>query len=455
MAKRTIQVEEKLPILQTLPLSLQHLFAMVGATILVPILVGLNPTVALFTGGVGTLLYILITKKKLPAYLGSSFAFINPIITISASLGGREYALSGCIASGVVYLIVALLVYKFGTNWIDKALPPVVVGPVVMIIGLSLARVAAVKSAGLFSEVVKDGQILELAVNVIKSPVCWVSLFTLFVAVIGSVYFKGFFNVIPVLIGLISGYIFSYILDLIGLNTHLLDSFYPNGKYTPFINYDVIKNANWIGLPGFVFPKFTWTAILSIAPIAIVTITEHIGHLLVTNNVVGRDFTKDPGLHRSLTGDGVATIVAGFLGGPPTTTYGENIGVMAISKVYSVWVIGWAAIIAISLSFVQKLGALIQVIPSPVIGGISILLFGVIASSGLRMLIEHKVDLSETRNLVITSVILIIGVGGTRLQIFNIEFEGMALATFIGIILNFLLPEKKAAQSNIKEQYAN
>jgi len=441
--RKVIQVEEKLPIKKTLPLSLQHLFAMVGATILVPILVGLNPTVALFTGGVGTLLYILITKNILPAYLGSSFAFINPIITVSASLGGREYALSGCIASGIVYLIVAYLVYKFGTNWIDKLLPPVVVGPVVMIIGLSLARVAAIKSAGLFQEVVKDGQILDLAVNIIKSPVCWVSLFTLFVAVLGSVYFRGFFKVIPVLIGLVSGYIFAYILDLIGLNTKLLNSLYPNNNYIPFINYDVIKNAKWLGIPQFTFPKFSMTAILSIAPIAIVTITEHIGHLLVTNNVVGRDFTKNPGLHRSLTGDGVATIVAGFLGGPPTTTYGENIGVMAITKVYSVWVIMWAAIIAISLSFVQKLGALIQVIPSPVIGGISILLFGVIASSGLRMMIENKVDLSETRNLVIVSVIMIIGVGGTKLQFFNIEFEGMALATFIGIILNFILPQKK------------
>jgi len=440
---RVVQVEEKLPFLKTLPLSLQHLFAMVGATILVPILVGLSPTVALFTSGVGTIIYILVTKNKIPAYLGSSFAFINPIITVSASLGGKEYALAGCIASGVVYLVVAFLVYLFGTNWIDRLLPPVVVGPVVMIIGLSLARAAAVKSAGLFKEVIKDGQILEVAVNVIKSPVCWVSIFTLLVAVFGSVYFKGFFKVIPVLIGLVSGYLFAYVLDLIGMNTNLLNSFYPNGKYVPFLNYEVIKNAKWLGLPQFTFPKFSLSAILSIAPIAIVTITEHIGHLLVTNNVVGRDFTKNPGLHRSLAGDGLATIAAGFLGGPPNTTYGENIGVMAITKVYSTWVILWAAILAILLSFVQKLGALIQVIPSPVIGGISILLFGVIASSGLRMMIESKVDLSQTRNLVIASVVLIIGVGGTRLKFFNIEFEGMALATFVGIILNLLLPESK------------
>ncbi len=408
MLEKKVDVNERLPLLQSIPLSLQHLFAMFGATVLVPYLVGLDTSVTLFTSGVGTLLYILITKGKIPAYLGSSFAFIAAMTAIIGSVAGQPgdpskiaLAMGGCAIVGIIYIIVAIAIAIFGINWINYLLPPVVIGSVVIVIGLGLAGAAVNMAMG----------------NI------WLALAALAIAIFAAAFFKGFLGVIPVLIGIIGGYLVALL--------------------TGNVHFNTVMTAKYFAVPGFIFPKFSWAAIIAIAPIALVVITEHIGHLIVTNNIIGRDFMKDPGLHRSLAGDGVATALAGFLGGPPNTTYGENIGVMAITRVFSVWVIGGAAVIAIILSFIPKIGAFIQTIPVPVMGGICILLFGIIASQGIRMLVEAGIDFSQKRNLIIASVILVIGIGGAKIDIAGIEFSGMPLATYVGIILNLVIPRSK------------
>lgn len=426
--KNYVDVNEKLPILKTIPLSLQHLFAMVGATILVPMLTGMSPSIALFCSGVGTLLYILCTKAKLPAYIGSSFAFIGPMTVASAAYGPNAM-MSGIIAAGLVYIIVAFIISLTGTDWLNKLLPPVVVGSVVIVIGLGLAGVA-INWAGLNSS---------FSVPAMASVPRWawisVSLITLGVGVFGTMYFKGFLGVIPILIAMITGYISALALGVI-----------------PQESLNKIMEAKLFQLPPFMSPKFNINAIILMAPIAFVTLAEHIGHVYVTNNVVGKDFTKDPGLHRSILGDGVATIFAGFIGGPPNTTYGENIGVMAITRVYSVWVIGGAAIIAIILSFIGPVSAVIETMPMPVMGGVSILLFGIIASSGFRVFVEDKVDFSKKRNLIIASVIIVLGIGGAAVKFkFNgadVEIAGVALATLVGIILNLVLPAKSRTEED-------
>jgi uracil permease len=408
MIGKKVDVGERLPLLQSIPLSLQHLFAMFGATVLVPYLVGLDTSVTLFTSGVGTLIYILITKGKIPAYLGSSFAFIAAMTAIIGSVPGKAaspdkiaLAMGGCVVVGLIYLVVALAIAKFGTDWINYLLPPVVIGSVVIVIGLGLAATA---------------------VNMAQGNI-WIAFSALAIAVIAAAFFKGFLGVIPILIGIIGGY-------LVALATGQVD-------------FSAVAKASYFAVPNFIFPKFTWSAIIALAPISLVVITEHIGHLIVTNNVVGRDFVKDPGLHRSLAGDGFATAVAGLFGGPPNTTYGENIGVMAITRVFSVWVIGGAAVLAILLSFIPKIGTFIQTIPVPVMGGICILLFGIIASAGVRMLVEAGIDFSQKRNLIIASVILVVGIGGAKINIGGIEFAGMPLATYIGILLNLVIPRGK------------
>jgi uracil permease len=414
MSVKTVDVNERLPLLQSIPLSFQHLFAMFGATVLVPYIVGLDTSVTLFSSGIGTLLYILITKGKIPAYLGSSFAFMAGMGAIigatSGTVGAPEkiaVAMGGCVAAGIVYLIVAGLIARFGVGWLDKLLPPVVVGSVVIVIGLALAR-TAVNMAMCGGGTAYNPQYLLVA------------LVALVIAVLASVFLRGFLGVIPILIGIIGGYIFATFLGM--------------------VNFQAIINAQPFAVPNFIFPKFTWGAIVAIAPVALVTITEHIGHLIVTNKVVGRDFIKDPGLHRSLCGDGIATTVAAFFGGPPNTTYGEHIGVMAITRVFSVWVIGGAAVIALILSFIPKFGNIVSSIPVPVMGGISILLFGTIAAAGIRMLVESEVDFSQKRNLIIASVILVIGIGEAKINLGQVEFHGMALATVIGMILNLIIP---------------
>lgn len=428
--KNYIDVEERLPILKTIPLSFQHLFAMVGATILVPIITGMSPSIALFCSGVGTLLYIICTKAKLPAYIGSSFAFIGPMMVASKNYG-PEAMLSGVIAAGIVYIIVAGIVKLCGVGWLNKALPPVVVGSVVIVIGLGLAGVA-INWAGLNPAFAIDASVPSWA---------WitVSMATLGVGVLGSIYFKGFFGVIPILISMITGYVLALMLGVI-----------------PHSAIQNIASAKLLRLPPFMFPKFNINAIMLMAPVSFVTLAEHIGHIYVTNNVVGRDFTKDPGLHRSILGDGCATIFAGFTGGPPNTTYGENIGVMAITRVYSVWVIGVAGVIAILLSFIGPVAAVIENMPMPVMGGVSILLFGIIASSGFRIFVEDKIDFGNKRNLIISSVIIVLGVGGASVNFMMngsvVQVSGVALATIVGIILNLILIDSKDGDKDLEEE---
>ncbi|MCF6137036.1 solute carrier family 23 protein [Pseudalkalibacillus berkeleyi] len=399
-----------------LVLSFQHLFAMFGATILVPFLVGLNPAVALVSSGLGTLAYLLITKGQIPAYLGSSFAFIAPII-LAKSLGGMEAVMVGSFLAGLVYGGVAVLIKTLGIKWLLQILPPVVVGPVIIVIGLGLATTAIDMAMYIPGS---DPKVYSL-------PHFSAALVTLGITIIAAVFLKGFLNLIPVLVGIIGGYLYAYSIGLI--------------DFTP------VQEASWLQVPDLMIPfvsyspTFSWQIALIMVPIAVVTITEHIGDQMVLSKVVGKNFIAKPGLHRSILGDGVATIIASCLGGPPNTTYGENIGVLAITRVFSVFVVGGAALLAIAFGFVGKITALISTIPTPVMGGVSILLFGIIASSGLRMLIDNKVDLGKKRNLVISSVILVLGVGGATLQITD-EFQvaSMALATITGILLNLLIP---------------
>jgi uracil permease len=401
MNTRVIQVEEKLPLLQLFPLSLQHLFAMFGATVLVPILFKVNPATILLFNGIGTLLYLFICKGKIPAYLGSSFAFISPVFIVLPQYGYNA-ALGGFIAAGVVFSLVSFLIGIIGTKWIDTVFPPAAMGAIVAVIGLELAPVAA-DMAG-------------LTAKTLDPHVITVSLFTLAVTIIGSIMFRGFLAIIPILIGVLAGYVAAFLLGLVDLS--------------------IIAAAPWFATPTIYSPEFNFNAIAIILPAALVVIAEHIGHLVVTGNIVGRDLTQNPGLHRSLFGNGLSTIVSGFFGSTPNTTYGENIGVMAITKVYSVQVIGGAAILAIVLSFVGKLAAAIQSIPVPVMGGVSLLLFGVIAASGIRILVESKVDYSRSRNLILTSIVLILGISGASITIGTVTMKGMALATIVSIFLS-------------------
>lgn len=401
MEKKSIQVEERLPILQTIPLSLQHLFAMFGATVLVPILFKVNPATILLFNGIGTLLYLFICKGKIPAYLGSSFAFISPVFLVLPQYGYGA-ALGGFILVGAIFSLIALSIGVIGTKWIDIVFPPAAIGAIVAVIGLELAPVAA-EMAG-------------LTAKTLDPKVITVSIFTLLVTVFGNVLFRGFFAIIPILIGVVSGYGLSLVLGLVDLKA--------------------IADAPVLAIPTLYTPEFNISAMTIIVPAALVVIAEHIGHLLVTGNIVGRDLARDPGLHRSLLGNGISTMISGFFGSTPNTTYGENIGVMALTKVYSTWVIGGAAVFAIVLSFFGKLAAAIQSIPNPVMGGVSLLLFGVIATSGIRMLVDSKVDYSQSRNLILTSIILVIGVSGASITLGTVTMKGMALATVVSIILS-------------------
>ncbi len=404
------------------PLSFQHVFAMFGATILVPLLTGLSPSTALFTAGSGTLLYIAITGAKVPAFLGSSFAFIPALTAISATYG-LPYALGGAFCTGIFYMIVAGIVRVAGTSWLDKALPPVVIGSVIIVIGLNLAPTAM--SSAMYNA---SGEYSLVSLSI--------AAVTLGIAVIASIFLKGFFSTISILIGLVGGYLFTLIMGLFFHAYNLID-------------FSIISEASWFGLPTFSIPKFSFVPIITFIIVSFATICEHLGDTLITSKVIGKDIYKDPGLHRTLIGDGVATAWASLWGGPPNTTYGENIGVMAITKVYSVWVIGGAAVIAVLLSFIQKFGAIIQTLPGPVMGGISMLLYGLIASSGLRTIVESGVCYKDKRNLTISSVVLVIGIGGGILQFnigsdFTFSLSSVALATLVGILLNLLIPKKNA-----------
>lgn len=402
-AKTFIDVEERLPLIKSLPLSLQHIFAMFGASVLVSILFKIDPATVLLLNGIGTLIYIFLTKGKIPAYLGSSFAFIAPVFYVMAKYD-YQTALGGFICSGIIFVVVALIVKKAGTQWLKTLLPPASIGAIVAVIGLELAPTAA-NMAGFTSKSVDSTTII-------------VALVTLSAVVLGSVLFRGFLKVIPILIGVIIGYLFALSCGIVSL--------------------DAVSNSPWLSLPTFYTPKFNMAAILVIIPAAFVVIAEHIGHLVVTGNLVGKDLTINPGLDKSLMGNGVSTIISGCLGSVPTTTYAENIGVMAITRVYSVWVIGGAAIISMLLSLSGKLTTIISSIPNPVIGGISLLLFGIIAASGLRILIEEKVDYNKPRNLILTSMIMIVGLSGSQINLYQVPFKGMALATVVAIVINVM-----------------
>ena len=398
-------------------LSLQHLFTMFGATVLVPILVGIDPGIALVSSGLGTMVYLITTKGKIPAYLGSSFAFIAAMQMLMKSDGYPAIA-QGAMTTGLVYLIVSLIIKKIGSDWLDKILPPIVVGPVVMVIGLGLAANAA--NNAMYNNNVYDFKYIAVA------------LITLGLTIFYNMFFKGFLGLIPILLGIVSGYLVALAFGIIDL--------------TP------IKEAAWFALPNFEVPfvqyepKLYLNAITTMAPIAFVTMTEHIGHLMVLNKLTKRNFFQDPGLSKTLMGDGLAQIVAGFVGGPPVTSYGENIGVLSITRVHSVFVIGGAAVFAVALGFVGKLSALILSIPGPVISGISFVLFGVIAASGLKILIDNKINFDKKKNLLIASVILVIGIGGLVFKVGTFELSSMALATVLGIVLNLILPENARSE---------
>lgn len=422
--KLLLDVNEKPTKGKWIILALQHVFAMFGATILVPIMVNtsagetvLTIPVALVTSGIGTLIYILCTKGKSPVYLGSSFAFIAPMAAAYLK-GGISGALTGVMAVGLIYVIFATIIHFIGKNWINKLLPPIVIGPMIMIIGLSLAP-SAISQIGL-------GTGEQFDVRTVL-----VALITFLVTAIIMVRGKGFFKIIPFLIGIVVGYISAICFGLV--------------DFTP------IMQAAFFSMPEFIIPFVSYTpsfsALLTIAPIALVTMAEHIGDHTALSTIIGRDLLKNPGLDRTLLGDGLATFVAGLLGGPANTTYGENTSVVGMTKVASVWVIGLAAIFAICLGFLGKFTALVSTIPNAVLGGVSLLLYGFISVNGLKVLIENKIDFGKPKNVVVASTMLVLGLGGAAISIIygdlSVTISGMSLAAIIGIILNLLLPDEK------------
>lgn len=429
--KGYVDVHERPAFSRLIPLSVQHLFAMFGATVLVPIITGLDVSVALLTSGLGTLLFLVLTKGKVPNYLGSSFAFIGPILTVSAQ-HGKGTALLGCLLAGLVYTVVAAVVARTGVGWLNRLLPPVVIGAVVAVIGLSLAGVA-----------------VNWAVHDPANPERYslaaveVALVTLAVTLAAMTAFRGFLSLIPVLVGIVGGYAYAAL------------------RHPAMIDAHAIAKARWFIYPiAFVQQKLLvgevlaamadpakWLAALVIVPVAFVTLTEHIGHLLVTGKVMERDLMRDPGLHRTLLGDGLATSLAAFLGGPPNTTYGENIGVLAITRVFSRHVIALAAVFAIAFAFCEKLSAVLQQTPKPVLGGVMILLFGIIAVQGLRMFVEHRTDFSDRRTMAIAAVVLVAGIGGFKLELPGLAVDNIAMATFLGMLLAALLPGKRREEA--------
>lgn len=410
-------VHEKPPVLKWAALSFQHVFAMFGATVLVPILTGLPISVALFASGIGTLIYIAATKAKVPVYLGSSFAYITAVIIAKESLGGDvSAAQTGLILVGLVYVVIALIVKMIGKGWVDKLLPPIVIGPMIIIIGLGLAGVA-VGSAGFTSG--GDWRIIVTAIATFAITATVMSLG------------KGFMRIIPFIIGIFGGYLVAFLLGLVDLSPVAAAPLFSIPDFIlPF------KLGNFQTYQ-FYFGVETWV----IVPIAIVTISEHIGDHTVLGKICNRNFLKDPGLDRTLMGDGIATAVSALIGGPANTTYGENTGVVGLTKVASVWVVGGAAVLAVVISFVGKISALISTIPSGVLGGMSILLYGFIASNGLRVLIDEKVDFGKQRNVIIAASMLVLGLGGAAFKLVGLAtLSGTALAAIVGVALNLILP---------------
>lgn len=407
-SKKIYHVEDELPFKLLLPLSIQHTFAMFGASVLVPILFKINPGIVLFMNGIGTLLFILFTKKKAPAYLGSSFAFLAPGTAIIASQG-FQYAQGAFIVVGIMGCFLAYIIYKFGISWIDVVLPPAAMGSVVALIGFELAGNTVTGGsigANLMTETANYKDFIIFGI-------------TLFTAIIGSVSFKGFFSTIPILISIVVGYVCSIFFGMV--------------DFTP------VLQAKLFTIPNFSAPKFSIEAVLSMLPVILVITSEHISHQVVTSNIIGRNLLEDPGLHRSIFADNFSSALSGLVGGVPTTTYGENIGVMAITGVYSVQVIGGAAIISILMAFIGPLAALIQTIPGDVIGGVTFLLYGMIGTSGIRLLVDQKVDYSKSINLILTSTIFIAGLSGLSIKFGSIQLQGMVLASVVAVLLSAFL----------------
>ena len=412
-----LDVDQNPPLAKGLLLSLQHVFAMFGATILVPLILGMPVSVALFASGLGTLIYMVATQFKVPVYLGSSFAFISAMAFAMKQMNGDvSAAQSGVVLVGLVYVVVALAVKLIGTKWIDRLLPPIVIGPMIMVIGLGLAN-SAVTNAGF----IKDGTIQQISVAVITF------LITAFI----NTKAKGFLKIIPFLFGIIGGSIAAVVFGLVDFTPVLKADWIAIPQlYLPFSTNGFFKEYHWY------FGPETW----AILPVAVVTIAEHIGDHTVLSQICGRQFLKNPGLHRTLIGDGIATSVSAFMGGPANTTYGENTGVVGMTRIASVSVIRNAALFAIGLSFLGKFTALISTIPNAVLGGMSIMLYGVIASNGLKVLIEKQVDFREVRNLIIASSMLVLGLGGAILELGPVTLSGTALCALAGVILNLVLP---------------
>ncbi len=401
-------------------LAMQHVLAMFGATVLVPSLTGLNPSLAILSAGVGTLLFHLCTKGKIPAFLGSSFAFISALILVLSN-EGIAYVKGGVITAGFVYLFMSSIIKLFGVEKVKNFFPPIVNGPIIMVIGLRLSGIAT-SMAGISTDGTTDYYSLALASIVIITMI------------IVSIFAKSYFKLVPILISIIVGYFFAFILDTYA--------------GTSFIDLEIVKNSSAIGISDdaleilLTAPKFSITSMLSIAPIALVVFMEHIGDITTNGAVVGKDFFKDPGIHKSMLGDGVATIFAGLIGGPPNTTYGENTGVLAVTKVYDPKIIRLAAIFAIVLSMLGKVNGLIQSLPVPIMGGVSVILFGMIASIGIRTLKEAELDFSHSRNLIIASLIFVLGIGIDNLALSsNLSISGLTVAAIIGVLLNKVLPK--------------
>lgn len=419
--KLLYDTNEKPPVGKWIILAIQHVFAMFGATILVPILVNnianaevLTIPIALVASGIGTLIYILCTKGKSPVYLGSSFAYITPI-ALAYERGGLSGFVTGIVGVGIVYILFALLIKIFGKNWVNKLLPPIVVGPMIMIIGLSLASNAASQ--------------IGLTATGFEWKSLVVALVAFLVTALTAVGAKGFLKVIPFLIGITSGYIMSLILGI--------------------VDFQPVIDASFFEVPKFLLPirdyTFSFVGLLTIAPIALVTIAEHIGDHMALSTIIDKDLIKNPGLEKTLLGDGIATLTAGLIGGPANTTYGENTSVVGMTKVASVWVIGLAAVIAIGIGFLGKLSAIFSTIPDPVLGGVSLLLYGFIAVNGLKLIVKNQIDFEDTRNVIIASTMLVLGLGGAIITLgsgnVSVSLTGMSLAAIVGIILNLTLPK--------------
>jgi uracil permease len=418
-------------------LGAQMLFVAFGALVLVPLLTGLDPNVALFTAGAGTLIFQAVTKRMVPIFLASSFAFIAPII-YGVQTWGIPGTLCGLAAAGVLYIVLSLCVKFFGAGFLHRVLPPVVVGPVIMVIGLVLAPVAVHMAMGRTG----DGA----AWLVPEKTAMIVAGVSLIITILASLLGKGWFRLIPILIGILAGYLTAVILDLAGISAAVQQSFDPGklGNYTgpALVNFKAIADAPWLAMPNFTFPAWNLQAIIFIVPVAIAPAIEHFGDILAIGNVTGKDFVKTPGIHRTMMGDGIATSLASFLGGPPNTTYSEVTGAVTLTRAFNPGIMTWAAIFAILLAFVGKIGALLQTIPVPVMGGIMLLLFGAITVVGLNTLVKAGENLTEARNLSIVALILVCGIGGMVLSFGKFTLGGIGLAGILGVILNLALPKR-------------